>query len=272
LDVACPLCGPDRRTPANRTRKVLRLWSSGDGFISYYCARCCESGFARDGERRETDLNARARIRAEIEQCNQDAAREQSRKAAWLWRGRMPIRGSLAEIYLRESRCISCPLPPTLAFLPVRGDHPPAMIAAFGMAREPEPGVLTIDGRAVRSVHLTRLKPEGSGKIEDGSSPKIMLGRSLGLPIVLAPMNDLLGLSITEGIEDALSIHQATGLGAWAAGSANRLPALADAVPDCADCVSILVDDDEAGRVGAAGLARGLRRRGIHVELVRAAP
>ena len=48
---------------------------------------------------------------------------------------------------------------------------------------------------------------------------------------MLAPMNDLLGLAITEGVEDALSIHAATGLGAWAAGAASRLPALADAVP-----------------------------------------
>lgn len=41
-----------------------------------------------------------------------------------------------------------------------------------------------------------------------------MIGRSKGAPIVLAPLNDLLGLIVTEGIEDALSAHQATGLGA----------------------------------------------------------
>jgi hypothetical protein len=43
-----------------------------------------------------------------------------------------------------------------------------------------------------------------------------MIGRSIGFPIVLAPVNDGLGLSITEGIEDALSLHQATGLPQWA--------------------------------------------------------
>ncbi|RWN58465.1 hypothetical protein [Mesorhizobium sp.] len=61
-------------------------------------------------------------------------------------------------------------------------------------------------------MHLTRLRPDGSGKAEEPA--KIMIGRSKGAPIVLAPLNDLLGLIVTEGIEDALSAHQATGLGA----------------------------------------------------------
>ena len=34
VDIACPLCGPTRRAPANRTRKVLRLWLGPD-FISF---------------------------------------------------------------------------------------------------------------------------------------------------------------------------------------------------------------------------------------------
>jgi hypothetical protein len=74
-----------------------------------------------------------------------------------------------------------------------------------------------------------------------------MIGRSVGFPIVVAPVNDLLGLSIAEGIEDALSLHEATGLGAWAAGSANRLPALADRIPSYVEIVSIAADDDDVG-------------------------
>ena len=38
-------------------------------------------------------------------------------------------------------------------------------------------------------------------------------------------------LAITEGIEDRLTVHEATGLGAWAAGSASRMPALAYVLP-----------------------------------------
>ena len=30
-DVPCPLCGPGRRSPANRKRKVLRVWHTEHG-------------------------------------------------------------------------------------------------------------------------------------------------------------------------------------------------------------------------------------------------
>ncbi len=98
-------------------------------------------------------------------------------------------------------------------------------------------------------------------------NPKITLAPTSGLPIILAPVNDIGGLAVTEGIEDALSVHQATGMGAWAAGSANGLPALAAAVPPHVECVTIQVDDDDAGHRGASDLASRLTARGIEVEL-----
>lgn len=90
-----------------------------------------------------------------------------------------------------------------------------------------------------------------------------MIGMSNGSPIMLAPPHDLLGLVISEGIEDALSAHEATGLGAWAAGSASRLSALADAVPSYIEAVTLLVDDDKDGRRHAAELRERLIVRGI---------
>jgi hypothetical protein len=84
-------------------------------------------------------------------------------------------------------------------------------MAAFGMPIEPEPGVLAIADNAVMAVQLVKLRPDGSGKA-DIKPNKIIIGQgALGSPIVLAPPNDLLGLAITEGIDDALSIHEATG-------------------------------------------------------------
>src|SRR6185369_2549804 len=47
-DVACPLCGPNRRDPANRKRRVLRIWQGKPGFASYHCARCGTRGGARE--------------------------------------------------------------------------------------------------------------------------------------------------------------------------------------------------------------------------------
>jgi hypothetical protein len=260
VDIACPLCGPTRRTPTNRTRKVLRLWL-GPGFISFHCARCGESGFIREDGRRPIDRDVLRRIQAERTEREQTEAAVQRHKALGLWRLRRPIPGSPPEIYLREVRAIRCELPATLGYLPPRDEYPPALIAAFGTPAEPEPGVLAIADKALRGVHLTRLKPDGSGKAEDDREPKIMIGRSKGAPIVLAPMNDLLGLVITEGIEDALSAYASTGLGAWAAGAASRLPALSATVPSYSDTVSVLADADPAGQRHAGELLRRLEAR-----------
>ena len=70
-------------------------------------------------------------------------------------------------------------------------------------------------------------------------------------------------MAIAEGIEDALSVHDDTGLGAWAAGAASRLPALADVVPDYIEAVTIAVDDDDDGRRHATELGERLIARGF---------
>jgi hypothetical protein len=64
-------------------------------------------------------------------------------------------------------------------------------------------------------------------------------------------------------------VSEATGLGAWAAGSASRLPALADAIPSHVESVTIVADADKDGQRGAYGLAERLRARaGIEVNVV----
>jgi hypothetical protein len=189
--------------------------------------------------------------------------RAQGDKAAWLWSRRRPIAGSIAETYLRDSRGYSGPLPPTLAFLPpYKPEHHPAIIAAFAVPDEPEPGILG-QPRGVDAVHLTLLRPDGSGKAAVDPN-KMFVGSPRGRPIVLAPPNDLLGLAITEGIEDGLSIHEATGLGAWAAGSAGMMPPLADSVPGYIEAVTIYAHDD-GGKPQALKLADALNKRGIEV-------
>jgi Toprim domain len=95
-----------------------------------------------------------------------------------------------------------------------------------------------------------------------------MIGHSTGAPIVLAPPNDLLGLAITEGIEDGLSTSESTGLGVWAAGSASRMPALADSVPTYIEVCAVVVDDDPDGRRQGAELGSRIRSRGIETNLI----
>jgi Toprim domain len=193
-----------------------------------------------------------------------EAAQRSTDTALGLWRRSQPILGTLAERYLRDVRRIEGALPPTLRFLPANGRHPPAMVAAFGLADETDPDAMTIEASALRGVHLTKLCLDGRGKA-DMEPNKIMLGRGHTLPIVLAPMNDMGGLAITEGIEDALSIHMATGLGVWAAGSAPRLPGLAKHVPANIMCVTVFIDADPAGERFGSVLAERLEARGFEV-------
>jgi Toprim domain len=266
-DVACPLCGPGRRTPANRHRKVLRVWRGAPGFVTYSCARCGVRGYAlANGTEKATCASPPAK-NSKLNPKSEQSAVARRDKARWLWGQRQPIKSTPAEVYLREARGYGGPLPATLGFLPARAKSPPAMIAAFGMVDEPEPGVVSIAETAVAGVHLTRLARDGHGKAGTDTD-KIMIGTPRGSPLVVAPPDDLCGLAITEGIEDALSVHEATGLGAWAAGAASFMPALAAAVPEWVECITIMVDDDDAGRSNTNALAERLERRGFEVRLV----
>jgi hypothetical protein len=261
-DMACPSCGPDRRSPVNQRRKVLRVWRVSPTFVTFRCARCDLHGYAREDGAPAPDPAALARAKAGAQRFAAETAEGKRRKAQWLWGRRQLIGGTPAERYLREVRHYSGPIPATIGFLPGRGDFTPAMISAFGMTSEIEPGVIAISPDAIQGLHLTRLTPDGSAKAGTDAD-KIMLGAPRGSPIALAAVGDLLGLEITEGIEDALSVHEGTGLGVWAAGSASFLPALADAIPSYVEFVTIVSDPDADGQRFASELKAGLARRRI---------
>jgi hypothetical protein len=261
-DIACPLCGPDRRAPANRVRKVFRVWYVSPGFASYVCARCGERGYVRPPDAPKINARTYACVSAEQATHASEAAAVRLDKALALWRARQPIQGSIAEKYLRQTRAYGGPLPPTLGFLPARGAFSPAIIAAFGIPDESEPNVLALPDANVRGVHLTRLASDGCDR-DRSEKAKIMIGHSKGWPIVLSPPTDGLSVVLAEGIENALSGYEATGLHAWVAGSASRLPALADAMPSWVESVTILADDDDTGRENAIALAKSLKKRGV---------
>jgi Toprim domain len=186
-------------------------------------------------------------------------------KAAWLWSRHEPISESCpAGLYLRRTRRYHGPIPPPLGYLPANGKHPPAMMAAFGFCEEPEPGVI-VPPAEVTGVHITRLTPDGRKAPIDPA--KIMLGPSAGLPIVLAPANDLLAIDIAEGIEKGLLIQADTGAGMWVAGSAGRMPAVAAGLPAYVECVTIWADRDETGLRFAREAARIIQARKIEVRI-----
>ncbi len=267
-DVACPACGPECQSRTNRTRPVLRVWLVDDSFATFNCVRCLMKGEAHAEHRGRPVFNRKAFQQARDLSVVTDPAEAARRLEVVqaLWRRRLPAPGTIVENYLRQARGYRGSIPDTIGFLPPRGDHPPAMISAFGWPDEPEPGRLVLREEEVRGVHITRLAADGGAKVGDPS--KIIVGRCLGSPIVLSALNDNLGLAITEGIEDGLSIFESTGLGVWAAGAAGRMPALAQTVPQYVDAVSIIADADEAGQRGARELGSLLHHRGLRVAIV----
>lgn len=260
----CRCCVHEDRNPS------LSLRDGPDGKLLMFCFAGCSY----------RDIVGELRLRGLVGAPRQSSDRGRQRSgndvgrrrdlAQWLWRGRLPLAGTLAERYLLQTRGCRGPFPCTLGFLPANRNHPPALIAAYGVPDESEPELLELPIDSMSGVQLIKLTPDAC-KLDK----PITIGRCLGAPIVVAPMNDLLGLAVAEGVEDAVWIAEATGLGAWAAGGASRLKALAATVPVFANCISILQDDDPAGKVGAADLSAELLKRGCwrreQIECVRLA-
>lgn len=219
-DIPCPICGPGCRSPSNRTRKVFRVWDDGV-LITYRCARCDISGWAKDTHAAQTAPQPRPAAPPD---------HDRAELAGLLWSRARPLAGSLAETYLRARMCF---VPsPNLRCLPARGIHAPAMIASFGIGN-------------VTGVHLTKL--DSSGKSKAGTDrDKIMIGKSIGQPIVIQDNPERGELILAEGIEDAATLALITGWTAWAAGSAGRIPAVVSTALNF-DRVLIAVDGDAAG-------------------------
>jgi hypothetical protein len=255
------------RCPAHDDQSPSLSLCDGDRGLIVHCFSGCSPADVYAAIRRiDQRLLQPGQTAAQPTKGSLEYERSQREKAAWLWSCRRPITGSIAERYLRQVRSYSGSLPPTLAYLPPsKPEHHPAMVAAFAAVDEPEPGVLAAP-RDVSAVHLTLLQHDGSGKAEVDKA-KLVIGSPRGLPIVLAPPNDLLGLAITEGIEDGLTAHEALGLGAWAAGAAGFMPKLATTVPDFIEAVTIFAHPDKAGQDGARRLAAALCHRGIEVTI-----
>jgi len=254
----CPVCGGRDRFGVNIRKQKWNCRGCAKGGDVIDLVRHIDGGTLGEAVRTLTGMSARptspTRPTPPAPKSDDDHERRQRERARWLWSQRQPLTGTVAETYLRKARGYTGPLPATLAFLPARGEYQPAMISAFAYPNEIEPGVLG-EPANVAAVHLTALKPDGTGK-----TGKIMVASPAGNPIAVAPMNDLGGLAITEGIEDALSIHAATGLGTWAAGSASHMSKLAAAIVRAEpECVHIFADGDDAGQRHAHELAANIK-------------
>jgi putative DNA primase/helicase len=276
----CPVCGGTDRFSINLKKQlwncrgcatggdIIDLVRHIDGFafkeaVAALAGHALRRRWVPSGQSEPAGYMDRAELKMAASELPSDAKRSMD-MAAWLWGRREPISESnAAGRYLRK-RGYAGSFPATLGYLPPNGRYPPAMIVAFGFCDEPEPGLIAPPA-IVTGIHLTRLTPEGE-KIA-GNKPKIMLGAMSGSPIVLAPINDGLGLALAEGIEDALSVFEETGLGVWAAGAAGNMPKIAAAIPHYVECVIVFAHRDKTGMRFGKEAARLIAAMGVEVYL-----
>jgi hypothetical protein len=237
----CP-AHPDR-TPS------LSITQGEDGRPLLYCFGGCPQEVVIDalrslgmwpdrGERieyRKPDpavLEARRLEEAKERQRRRDCARSIWREAA------SDSCRELVITYLR-SRGLTLKPPPTIrsghVWHPFERRTMPAMVAAIQGA----------DGR-VQGVGITFLRPDGLAKAEV-EQPRITRGELAGGAGRLAPAGPKLGL--TEGLEDALTVQQETGLPCWAALGTSNLSKLT--LPAAVREVVIIADRGEAGEAAA---------------------
>lgn len=211
---------------------------------------------------RQTAAERRERARREVAAL---ALRRAS--AAALWAQALPLAGSLAERYLRQTRAIAAPLNGAdLRFLPEAPVFPydphcrerrPAMVARLSDA----------GGRGI-GAHLTYLRADGLGKAEMGS-PRKVAGTRQGGFVHLAPGARVI---VGEGLESSLAAWQArppepTDVGAVAAICAGGMAGLI--WPVGTEALIIAPDCDKTGEGAAEALARRAWGAGLVVSFMR---
>ena len=170
-----------------------------------------------------------------------------------------PIRGTMAETYLRRRGVTFLQKVPALRFHPrcfyraddnARRETMPALLAA----------VTDLDG-TITGVHRTWLARDGADKAPV-ATPRRAMGQLLGNGVRLGAARDVLAAG--EGIETVLSLRCALPrLPMVAALSANHLAALAPS-PGLRQ-LYIARDNDDAGRHAAEALSGRVQANGIEV-------
>ena len=261
----CPICGGTDRfsiKPADRF---------------FYCRGCARGGrgaidllmFLSGASFTEAVNQLTGRLRGELRSLSpehierqrqrqqQQAADHDTRQhevANKIWHVALSPAGTLVEIYL-GARGYHGPIPTTIKFL-TGPKYGPTMVAAFAMPWG-KPGNLG-PPRGVQSVHLTSLRDDGLARLRHKGAKRVV-ARHIGLPIAVSPIGPDEVLYICEGIESALS--WASFGGAWAAGSAVHMPALAQSIPENVSTLIIEQHDDDAGILNTRRLIEAIRER-----------
>jgi hypothetical protein len=180
-----------------------------------------------------------------------------------MWDKSQPAQGSIVDAYL-GSRKIIIPVPATIRLLPQAFHKPSGQNLSVMLARVDHEYYAQPVG-----VHRTFLKPDGSGK-SDVTPNKMMLGAVTGGSAHLAEPTDT--LAVAEGIENALSIQQSTGIPTWATLSCHGLKTLV--LPPGIKNVLIFADHDsdswetDVGLQAAYFAAERWSKQGLQVQVI----
>lgn len=243
--VCCPYCG---RNDRDRTFGITR---NEHGIVGH-CFRC------------ETVITERAAtLRAPIAPPKAPTMRD-TLAPQWraFWQGCGPIRGSIAETYLRVRGCRLTPADGDLRF------HPGAWHWAEKRNLPALVGLLTdATDKTPRSLHFTYLKADGSAKADIKPARLLLAGhRKQGAVIRLWPDETVTtGLGIGEGIETTLALAHAFAP-AWScvdAGNLAAFPVLAGVA-----ALTIAADHDDAGLKAAEACAERWHELGADVHIV----
>ena len=260
------------RCPAHDDRNPSLSISDGDdGVLLVHCHAGCEQAAVIDALKARglwdgwasESVRARRRTGLGRNQDTKPASVDDDRRtgaARALWCKAVPLPGTPAHAYLR-SRAITIEPPPSLRYLAAAKHTPtnlilPALIA--GMVRWPS--------RHVVAIQRTFLRADGADKAPV-SHPRMTLGPARGGAVRLAPAGS--HLALCEGVEDGLSVMQATGIPAWACLGTSGLRAVALPPLPNASTVTIFADGDETGERAARELAKRLAGEGRRVSIAR---
>lgn len=258
----CPTCD---RGPRDRALSVTV--EAGGGFV-WHCFRCGYKG----GSRGPGDAPAwSGRDGIVIPDSRLTAPRQakdtaKTERARALFAKAVPASGTIAEAYL-ATRGLELPPGTPLRFSPAAWHHPtkttmPAMVA-------PVVPVASGHDAELQGVHLTFLRPDGTGKA-DVTPARLYQGPKAGGCVKLTPDDDVeQGLAIAEGIESALSAIMA-GYPAWACLDAGNLGAF-PVLPGI-EALTIVADNDDAGTSAAGKTRARYEQAGVEVRVVLTEP
>jgi putative DNA primase/helicase len=259
----CPVCNGHNLTLRDGARHLLvKCFNGCDGRVVF--AELRRRGLVGKPTKGNGAAPEEPETRAEHEAKAKSAkAKRQARtdNALDIFRNSFPAANTMVEVYFASRLILS--VPPSLRFAPKiwskdAGANYPAAVALI------EHGTWGAIG-----IHCILMNPLDASVRLTLKDRKQSRGVVKGGAVRLAPAGPV--LAVAEGIEDALTYWQATGIPAWAAISDTGIRNFVPPPLAVTSTLHLLEDQDanQAGQKGVADAARRLAKKGYEIEIVR---